>query len=223
MHRILLLLLVVSSHSFAGERSGNGGDVITCPDSIELLDSFEARANRLHLNLKQKTMDGVLEEVFPRIENLDSFTAQIIRQHIFQLINDVASYDATGVSNQPTTLFTEHELINIDDSAHFQLPIGCQIEQLIIHNPVSYSLEKPFIINARLWNRLSPEQKALTLLHEGWYIFLRAYGYDNSRLARYLNGVFASSSHSEYSEHMFNQDLRSIHHRPLNVLDQVEH
>ena len=55
MHRILLLLLAVSFHSFAGERSGNGGDVITCPESIELLDSFEARANHLHIILKNKS------------------------------------------------------------------------------------------------------------------------------------------------------------------------
>ncbi len=223
MNYFLVLIAFCSiSLASAGDRAGNGGDVIVCrngeSESVTLLDRYEADFRKIKLidhkgllNLinsetvkKFLTSDvfqlrNQVEFAIANFSRIDPYGAFYLRAVTSGILNDVINYESTKNTDQSMTSFINEKLVDINDSLEIAIPQGCHIEQLIIYLPKKLRNEKTFYISKRLWDKMSVSDKALAILHEGLYMYFSKSGWTNSKFARYINAIINSSHSNDYT------------------------
>lgn len=178
----ILLILFLGSMALAnGNRVGNGGDIVLCPKTGELLDFYE-NAGAVRNFASEKHHDAILEQVFKNIERLSPKQAK--------------QYKARAGDFMTETEFKKDiALENIKDSKHLFGPKDkkCSVKQIAIRRHEVGLDGKRFIVDEELWNRLSPRGKAGLILHEVIYEHLFKLGEEDSVRARKLNAYYFSN------------------------------
>jgi hypothetical protein len=190
---IWLLLLPLAAQPNA-KVAGNGGDVVVCRNpsgdilSIELLDYYEARELRkIHVLLPP---GGSPEEI--AIAALTGFAereperAMRYRRFVNHFSKNKVLVDGT--------------LVDISDSNHIVVPRGCAIEQLIVRQKVLFPEDRLFIVNERLWWKMSEAQRAGAILHEAFYEEALERGATDSVSSRYFHSKAISEGIGQVSE-----------------------
>jgi hypothetical protein len=193
MNFFLMACLALAATAYAGEK-GNGGDVVVChnPDgsvrSAELYDYVEARfrdGRTINLGDPGQTVEEMVETVLARIQRLDTTRALLYRGWLRDFFAE-AKFIA-GV-----------ELTDIPDTGDAILPVGCALRQLVAQMNDPFRPRQRYVISKDYWDLLDNSSKAGTILHE---FFLREFatdfGHENSRVARFFNGLFSDPAVAE--------------------------
>lgn len=189
-----------------GNETGNGGDVVVCgqdgatPDSVELLDYYEARMFEPRFDVNLGSDDASFES---------KVKATLLR---LQRFTQLRAQDLLGWYSsfwQETDLVAGIVLRDISDSGHVGIPAGCAVQQIAIQRPRHLPGQKRYIINKDLWDHLDPDNKAGLVLHELLYRMNLNEGHQNSIITRFLNGYVSSeqlgeSTHPEHWKMMAN-------------------
>jgi hypothetical protein len=190
----MMVALGSLSNAFAQDRGGNGGDAVICPAQAPiLLDFFEAK-NRFKFDLGATTL-SVREKVELALKNIKMFDLtryELLSKSADQLLTDIENFETTGVDRQKNSFFTSDQLADIEDSKETIVPEGCVKRQLVIQKQVIFDEDRLYNIQKQIWIQMDNDQKALTVLHEVIYGMTLSYGAQDSRFARYFNGLLAS-------------------------------
>ena len=171
MKYLLLMLLPLASHAAGGSTAGNGGDIVVCPNvpgqpEYRLLDFYE-------MDFYDKKTPLLPAEPAAPEEKVRLVIQDIARQ---SPLRGEAYIDELNHFWERATI--KNEVPEIKDSRHLMLPTGCHVEQVMVQkradNVPSYE------VNGPLWNKLSPVEKAGTILHEIIYGEAIELGRENS-------------------------------------------
>jgi len=217
--KILSLILLLSSllHARSGG-VGNGGDVVLCDGSITLLDSYEAGKLGLtldlnNINIEKQTLRSMVSQAVNRLSKKDKYTAKKLYEYSMEMVGDFEQFamfpNGTETYKGEVVYLSPDIVGEISDSNHRTLPENCIVRQIVSQLPVVRNLENRYEINKKLWDRLSLQDQAMTILHEAWYRIMIEDGATNSVGARYMNALSASVEFNDYSFSDYIKDLQS--------------
>lgn len=189
------VFLVSCATAWAGEKGGNGGDVIICSDKIELLDSYEARERGMVIRLDGSTVDEKVRNIISRVAKFDYFVAKRLNAFSEEILKDLTRYRESLDTKLENIFFTDNSLRDVDDSLELMIPAGCRKEQLVIQRvaKTEFDIQQRYIIRKALWDMLDVNNQALTVLHESWLRASVEKGAEDSRFARLMNEYTSST------------------------------
>lgn len=175
-------LLLIQSNAYAINKVGNGGDVVSCKSSTQLLDFYEDQKNETLKSSDDYKM--ILKNVFQRLEKTAPkvFTPYIKR--IDSIQNDIE-------------FKKDIRLTNIQDSNEFFIPKKCELIQIAIRKKSVGANEKRFLIDEELWGKLDSVHKAGLISHEIIYEHLSQLGQTDSVNVRKINRFIFSKNSKE--------------------------
>jgi len=173
-------ITMCSMVAYAGQRLGNGGDAVYCPDpgpfQVRLLDVWEAESiygfeNRL--GDYGTNVETIVNGAINQLESRDPLRAEVLRRNYneYQKTHRIGSYNLT----------------DIPDSQHVALPSGCEIRQIAVQLEDPAPGQPRYLIDENLWNLLDPANQAALVLHEIIYRDALLHGHEDSRQVRALN------------------------------------
>lgn len=190
-YKILFLGFLFSTVASANEQLmggnevGNGGDVVVCSESIELLDFYESRVKTgTEISVTGATETEIIKTLLTHLKTVDPKRAELFEKEAGKFV-------------ERTNFMKGAKLTDIPDSHHLFLPSqkDCKIEQIAILEKSG----KTFLVNLDLWERLSPLQKAGLIMHEVIYDHFSVLGEKNSIKARSYNSfIFGLNSKEKY-------------------------
>ncbi|MGE3608196.1 MAG: hypothetical protein AB7I27_01315 [Bacteriovoracaceae bacterium] len=189
-----------------GDRVGNGGDAIVCPNRVVLLDYHEMEQRDQKLNLPGRSMRERVENALARIKKMDKARAALVESYALELLADLEKKEQ-GETSLPKVLFTKDILSDVDDSLELTIPAGCEKKQLVVQRAPVFPGDRRYTIAEDIWQKMDQEQRSLTILHEAWYRTFIDDGSKDSRLARYMNSVFASEEADKMSVYDYLEKL----------------
>lgn len=211
MFKVVITALFLISNVYAGDRAGNGGDVLICKSkgrpSIQFFDIYEAHTKGFELDTSAEYLGEGVNKALDRLVQLDPHNGPSIMKGIEPFLNDIQQYENGEARYLQVTQFSDDLLIDIQDTIETTMPEGCEIQQLIIHNKNPFWRTKPFTISKRLWDRLSLHDKTMAVIHEALYVFYSSKGWEDSRFVRHLNAVLNSSFYTIYGMGTYLQDI----------------
>lgn len=181
----LIHLLFYSVMSLAGgDWVGNGGNVIACGDSLRLLDYYEAEEQRripLDLGPEHMSFQQKVYYVLHRLENVNPTRAKMYKKWF-------RTFD------EETQWFFIGKFLPIRDSGVVIIPEECEIKQVAIQRPNALIMpgDQRYVIDLRLFEKLSEDDKAGLVLHELIYREAIELGIASSPGVRYFNQVISS-------------------------------
>lgn len=204
---ILVFIYFFQFSAKATHRIGNGGDMVVCPNSLEVLDFYEARTQRgVNLDIANHgtTIDEKVNFILARLGRVSPHRAQIYSQQYAQFFSEANFLEGVG-------------LVDIPDSDHIAFPVGCKVEQTVVQVQNPLPGQKRYTINGDLWKKMDETSKAGMILHEIVYREAIGYGQDNSIAARYLNGLLASTEMDTITQEQFNQLLQQLDYKKADM------
>lgn len=227
-----LLSILLTQNAFTGPGegmsggAGNGGDVIVCPGKVILLDSYEAHKKKLVLNLNPEnvtapTYRSMVNAAVKRLMKKDQFLAEVLYQYSMEMVNDLELLEAHPES-RGKVLHLGHDIVSeINDSFHVTMPEGCEKRprQLVSQRVPKFKLEFRYEINKTLWLQMDLQDRAMTVLHEAWYRIMLENGAQESRSARYMNGLVASEQFDDYSFIDYMTELKETELKNYSVVN----
>lgn len=194
-----------------GREVGNGGDAVVCtdgagfPNSATQLDLFEGIRLRGFTpdmgDVKVPYQDKV-QEVIARVTARDSIFGRFLRDGWAEFQKDSQLVDGASLVLIP------------DANSLLEPPAGCKIQQVAIHQPKEFSLDKAFFIDASIWNLMDNDSKAELVLHEIIYAKAHERGAQNSVASRYLVSLIATKKMNDLTAQDYLTTIREV-----NVLD----
>jgi hypothetical protein len=213
------ILTLISSQLFAHSGGvGNGGDVVVCPDSVTLLDTYEAGKLGLTLDLNPNQMNSpswrsMVEVAVDRLSKKDKYTAKKVYEYAMEMVTDLENFRTFPSASEQyrgRVLYLGPDNVGeISDSAHRTIPVGCEIRQLVSQIVPQRIRDNRYEMNKKLWDRLSLLDQTMTILHEAWYRILLEDGAKDSRGARYMNALVASVDFDDDNFSDYLKDLQS--------------
>lgn len=217
--KILPLFLLLSSVIFARSGGvGNGGDVVICDSTITLLDTYEAQKLGLSINLTNENIEkqSLRSMVSKAVNNLtakDKYTAKKLFEYSMEMVNDFEQFqmfpNPSEIYKGQVVYLSPDIVGEISDSNHRTLPENCEVRQIVSQIQPTRNLENRYEINKKLWDALSLQDQAMTILHEAWYRIMIEDGAENSVGARYMNALVASDEFAGYNFADYIKDLQS--------------
>lgn len=180
----LALIYLVGLPAFAGNKVGNGGNVVTCktPEPLGapalLLDFYESG---LTLKNSDKSYEEILMQRFTQLKAASpKLSAQYLKRSK-EIVNEIEFKDKAEFSTIP-------------DSLHLFKPLAkdCEVVQTAIRKELVVGKEKRFLIRKDIWDQLDATNRAGLLSHEIIYEHLYKLGESNSVKARKLNSYVFS-------------------------------
>jgi len=179
-------VLLMSLHAFAGNKVGNGGNVIVCKTTevlgvkAVLLDFYE---NDLKTEKTEKTYEQIAEDVFNKLKTINPRLANQYLKRIKEVVNEL-------------DFKSKAEFSVIPDSLHLFKPPAkdCEVVQTAIRRALTSSQEKRFLIRKDIWEQLDATQKAGLITHEIIYEHFVVLGEEDSTKARKVNAYLHSKN-----------------------------
>lgn len=205
---MLLMVLLSTTTSQAGNDVGNGGNIIACWNnqkllkSIELLDYYEGR-----------TLRGIETDLGSPNQSLDQVMAILLSRLAQKNPSRAAHYQEWySTFFQEAKFLTGNELIKTPDSNHMAVPIGCEVLQIVTQRQPEFPEDKRYTVNKDLWDMLDGSGKAGLVLHELIYREAIVNRITESTAVRYLNSILASNRFNDLNffdyflmqRHLFN-------------------
>lgn len=180
---LIMLLVLVSTTTFAGNEAGNGGVSIVCRDfneriiKSELLDLFEGR--ELY-GLKYQNQELSVETLIELAQlKLIKYPKYLIKlQEELAKIEKRIVFIREGIELNPTN--DAFPVINLK---------GCGYEQL-----ANYTNQGDLFVSQEIFDSLNATNKAALYIHEAVYSLRREFGETNSRNARLLTSHLMASN-----------------------------
>lgn len=188
---VLAMTICIGKVALAGERGGNGGDAVVCPDRVLMLDSYEVVKAGKEVSLGTGDLAAMVKTGIDRIGAHDQILKRILQKDADLLITDVEAFERTGIVHQKNTYFTTDTLVNVPDEGVATIPAGCTIEQLIIQVSSPLPKQPRFIFRSDIWLKMSTVEKAMGILHEAIYGHALKH-VTSSELVRYFNRLIAT-------------------------------
>lgn len=209
MKVLCLIISIVTGISAlaSGRVVGNGGDVLVCPNSVKLLDFYEAqtlRGMQIDLGGESHSLPQKIEMALNRLSRLSPKRAEIYHQWAKTFFAE-------------TQFLSGIQLIDIPDSQHIVLPKGCQISQ--VANQASHVLpgQKRYTIDNDIWMQLNSDEQAGLVLHEIIYREAIAAGHLNSASVRWLTSVIASPVMDQLTLQQFLELMSFLNFQTVSV------
>lgn len=207
---MLFMLSVLSTLAWAGQGTGNGGDVVVCEMndgtlSYEILDLYEAKfKHRLDIDALDNG-SSLQDYVDYQLKKIETWS-------------DIDVFESASLSFMDRVIFTSEELEDISDSYHTFIPRNCEIRQIAINNQVG-----SIYINEELWNHLDMANKAALVLHELFYEQMVLNNFKNSIMARELNAFLHGNSPKLFTDIQRSLDRYfSVNYENLSYLQRKE-
>lgn len=160
----------------SGNRIGNGGNVVVCKDSIQILDFYEASVTpKFPGGSSQLDYKAIAQDVFKRLKPISKKLSTQYLERLEFITKEIDFKD--GVV-----------LTDVKDSLHSFKPAdsSCEVHQIAIRKDDVLANEKRFLIDKKLWNRLDSKNKSALIVHEIIYEHLNKLGEMTSVKARKL-------------------------------------
>lgn len=203
MRTILLAILLLSSHAFAGWETGNGGDIVVCGVDVYVLDFHPTNAvfGPLDLGDPKLTPQEKVSLVIERMKPFDPIRAKKLKRWL-------ASFEREALRRY------EVDLPEIDDTKRRHLPDGCRVHQAVIQLP-SWRRKKGdpvYLIDQRRYESLDHDNRAGLILHELIYREAILYGHvDSLRVATFTawlsSTVMRTMTQKHYDSILYTVDL----------------
>jgi hypothetical protein len=196
----LFLSLIISVTSMAGDRKGNGADLVVCSDKVTLLDFYENDLEEMKWNLTEQDL------VIHLISKMDNISPGRFNSYIEQVKNFY----------NDTKFVTESELGPIADSGNIKKPIpaSCKLVQGVIQKLIVFGNEKRFLINKVYWDKLNVVNKAGLIFHELVYKELQSI---NSSKIRTFNSWVFSTAESSIDPATFYKNFKDADFKWINL------
>ncbi len=179
----LIVWALLSRIAYGGHEVGNGGNVVECEKSVELLDLFEARVLRNETFIESAKRDPfeLAQDRLELLRKIDPRTAEIVAKLLKRLKTDI-SFESTLA------------LGPIPDSEHVFTPEDpkCKVVQAAVFRKQPMAGEKKVLFNERLWKKMDSVQQAALLLHEAIYKHFSDLGETTSVKARFFVALILS-------------------------------
>ncbi|UXR63750.1 hypothetical protein EZJ49_11805 [Bdellovibrio bacteriovorus] len=200
----VLSIILSSSLTFAGgDWVGNGGNVLECASGsqVQLLDYYEGQQQR-HIPVNLGSGVSYHEKVLFVLSRLEVINPSRADKYK----NWFATFDAE------TQWFSEGKFLPIRDSGAVIIPTDCEIRQIAIQRPQDLIMpgDKRYLVDLRLWNRLSEQDKAGLILHELIYREGIENDQSSSPRVRYFNQILSSVAVASYSSQQLMELVRQV-------------
>lgn len=196
---ILCSSLIISFASFAdGNRVGNGGDVVVCADSTQVLDIYEA--SELSDKLKAlKSADEIQQKILAKLNEVSPDQGKMYQKKLSEFEDNSEFKDNAN-------------LVDIDDakSVFASKSENCQIKQIAIRKNLTIAAEKKFIIDNTYWKNLDALNQSSLKFHETIYEHLYKLGEKDSVKARKLNAYLFSDKFLEASKEDYWNTIKAL-------------
>ena len=208
----ILIVILLSSLSYADVKVGNGGDVVVCRNasneitSIEALDIYEGRVRwQIELDLGEASLFPLqkVELALSRLGRISSIRAERYLEKAKQFEADALFLDNT-------------ELPDISDSNHLIFPKNCKVEQIIIQRTPTFPDDRRYLISNDLWKQLDPTNKAALILHEIIYGEALEYDHPDSVPTRYFSAHLMSHRFESFTPKEMADFLKMIRFRKFD-------
>lgn len=200
---------------YAGEGGsgiGNGGDAVVCSNgAVSLLDYTEADFYGKTIFLTGSSYRKKVATGINRFNRASKNIEKLLLSYTSEILEDVELY--FSMQGQPLAqinqkskniIFTKNDLVDVPDSDHMSIPPGCRVQQLVIQKDPENSLQKRYVIDVKLLDKLNDTNIAGMILHEAIYrIAAHISGHLNSVQTRALN-IFIGSNESQPRQEVVN-------------------
>lgn len=193
-YKILLLVLLLAAKTFAQNRVGNGGDVVTCKDkSPQVLDLYESSEEII--TATETDYQKIVSERLNLLAEAHKKTADQYRTKFSGILKD-SDFKANA------------KLTDINDSEHLVLPKDCQLKQAAIRKNSTAKNEKLFLFDNDNWQEMDSLNKAALIMHEIIYDHFYKLGERNSIKVRKVNALLFSKNFNKKQFWELIQDLK---------------
>lgn len=195
----LLFFLLLSLSLNAGDRKGNGGDVLTCDETsayhLWSLDWYEMQY-RYDLKARFPSHGDEIENALEIIERI-----KVISPRRYAKLSKWAK------EFYAKTKFSKFPLSNVRDSGDYDIPEDCDLSQVVNQNQEILPKNKHYLIYEKLWNRLSVVTKTSLILHE---LIYKSQDFKTSEnLRKYVAYLIADEFHN-LDVNAYNRKLKSL-------------
>ncbi len=208
LKRLVFLLVAstqISDVCIAGERVGNGADVVVCENEpsnrLRLLDLYERDAlfRFKPLLLDSGALDPVslAKEVLQKqLKNLDPSRLDLYSSWIESFFLESLDSD-------------QAQLTDIEDSGILIVPRDCFVTQLVIQRKPIFGDDPRYLINDQLFKDLTIEHQAAVLVHEAVYREVIPNSPTSSVNVRAFTALIFSARLSDMTQDVYDKFLRS--------------
>lgn len=200
---VLLNILSAAFLSFAGgDWVGNGGNLIECADGrLQLLDYYEGNQGRgISVDLGDgDSFQDHIEVVLTRLEKLSPSRALKYKMWYGNFLIDA-------------DFFSDGKFVQIPDTGPIVVPNSCDIRQIAAQRPDSEIMpgDRRYLIDLRLWERISEKDKAGLILHELIYREAIEEKQVTSTRVRYMTQILSSSAVESYNQLQMLELIRMV-------------
>lgn len=186
-----VVLFFICNLSYAGNSVGNGGDVVLCPQSTELLDLYEAKElYKRNLITSNEDYKSIINE---RLSNLGKLSPALESLYLKKLNSYKIAFKKDIV------------LKDLKDENHVFIPKNCSLKQ-IAHRINESGPAYDIIINDDYWKKLSNVNQAGLIMHEVIYDHFRFFKVINSSGVRKFIGIIYSDDFKNFTK----EDLKKL-------------
>jgi hypothetical protein len=184
LNSIILLLSIFLPISVLAGNEGGGGIGVKCGEKVSVLDLFEAEyiynrtITRRYLDLETNIKEFGFIAASYESESSNQWTKDTIYQ-IYQ----------SEIINRIVDLKKGESLELSSDATLPTIPSNCEFVQIAFYN----DLENKIYRDRSLWDKLSVQDKAALLIHEGHYKVKRNSRIYNSDTTRFIVGMVISN------------------------------
>ncbi len=177
----LIFCGLISNVYASGNRVGNGGNVVSCPNKIQVLDLYESSQKLAEYPVGSAHAE-IIRLVLKNLEKASPSLAKQYRRRADEFLKE-------------TDLRADVQLVAIDDSKHLFAPTSkdCKVQQIAIRKNIAGSGSR-FLINKNLWDKLPEIEKAALIMHEIIYEHFFKLGEEDSVKARSVNAYLFSEA-----------------------------
>lgn len=192
----LTAVLLTSISAWAGDKVGNGGDVIVCPHQRTiLLDIHQGREDWGFQEIQREGIrPGIIFETIKKFQLTDSVVSQKFLTRALEIENEISKLEEDELYKSNLVKLTKNELVNISDEGVAELPPGCEIVQAATQIQSPFPGEVKFTFQKNTWQSLDADVQASLILHEVIYEHMISVGEIYSRSTRYLNAALHAGS-----------------------------
>lgn len=232
MKTLFLVMLCTFSFSlFAGDKIGNGGDVIICPGrKTVVLDIYQGKEDWGFETVERSgTRAEIISTTLAKFKSVDPYIANKLLARAIQLEQEITSKEQDEKYYSKLVKLTKNKLVNISDEGVAELPDDCEVVQAATQIQSPFPGEVKFTFQKSIWNTLETDVQASLILHEVIYEHMISVKEEFSRSTRYFNAALHADrlgtvrTYFEMSELFSFRNLAIIDDGQVRVFGEREH
>lgn len=191
MKTLFAAILISSMSVWAGDKVGNGGDVIICPsERTILLDIYQGKQDWGFETIERSgTRAQIILDTLMKFQQTDPVISQRFQTRALEIENEISMLEQNEQYKSKLVKLTKNELVNISDEGVAELPPGCEMVQAATQIQTPFPGEVKFTFQKSTWLSLDAEVQASLILHEVIYEHMISVFEYSSRSTRYMNAA----------------------------------